>query len=729
MTKKFYLFFICLIAVLGLSSCDSSDYSDYDYETIEHHGTLLKAYHGNERKVKTDGFLTAETFAFNEELEEITLTTPSVPAYAFEGCKNLKKVTLKSGIEYIGDYAFKGCENLEVVKINGEIVDISSTAFYGCPKLKEVRITGMFTDLFNDKKNSQIYHEYKGYIAVGIDKVYETYNSIKVGDYAYYGRDALTHLSIPEPIVEIGKMAFAGCANLESISVERTNSTYDSRDNCNAIIETSKDRLIVGCRNTIIPNDVKEIASYAFADCVGYKGVNIPAGVRIIEDNAFLGAKDIETITVNKNNVTYDCRDNAQAIIETATNRLILACNNTVIPSSVKTIASNAFSNVTSETLVIPEGVKTIEDYAFANMTNLKSITLPKSLESISSKAFDGCNNLETIVVTEGNSKYDSRDNCNAVIETATNKIVIACKNTTIPTSAKVIGERAFAGLDNLIQINIPDNIVTIEKEAFADCQNVTSVIIPDSVTTIGERAFANLDQVVALKLPNSVQSIGKGAFIGWKSLISIVIDANNAKYYTYDSFSIIEKDTKALILGCSLTVINEEVKSIKEYAFYGSSLRRINIPATLTNIETGAFAGCKELMEITVDDANPIYSDNDINAVVEKENSRIVVGCKGTKINKSIKIIGQRAYEGSGVFYIHLDLDATKNVEKIEAYAYKDCDYIGGALIGRSVKVIESHAFAGCKNLGDIYFMWRMSVPDGFAEDWNSTNIHTNIS
>ena len=154
-----------------------------------------------------------------------------------------------------------------------------------------------------------------------------------------------------------------------------------------------------------------------------------------------------------------------------------------------------------------------------------------------------------------------------------------------------------------------------------------------------------------------SVNNISVRAFEGCKDLFIIKVDAKNEVYASYQSNGIIEKASNALVLGTADTVLDSSLSTVKQFAFYGSAIKSITVPASMTSLEPGAFAGCKELMEITVDDANPIYSDNDINAVVEKENSRIVVGCKGTKINKSIKIIGQRAYEGSGVFYIHLDL------------------------------------------------------------------------
>lgn len=737
MFKKFLMVLLCLLSISILSSCDMGvdkvELKDFDYEIQAQGVVVLNKYYGNSTKIKVKStydsnvtMITEETFAFNEDLEEVILSVSRIPNNAFEGCKNLKKVTLKMGISSIGDYAFKGCENLEEFKINGEADYISSTAFYGCPKLSVLNATGIHDD-FNDEKKTLIYQRYEQQIVIGTNNVSSKMTA--VGDYAFYGRDAIKNLVIPASITEIGKMSFAGCPNLERITVDRTSTTYDSRDNCNAIIEKNSDKLIVGCKNTSIPNDVQTIGEYAFADCIGLKGVNIPTSIKKIEDKAFLGSKDIETITVSANNVIYDSRDNANAIIETSSNRLLLACNQTVIPSDIEVIAANAYSNVTLTSLVIPEGVKTIEDYAFENMDSLESITLPASLTSIGVNAFAGCTNLKEIKVVDGNSKYDSRDNCNAIVESDTNKIVIACNQTTISSTIVTIGESSFANLKGLTEINIPDNVQRIEKAAFLGCENVVNVLISDGVKTIGEEAFCGLKLVDTLKLPNSVQEIGNKAFAGWESLINIIVDATNPIYYALNGAAVVEKATKTLVVGCTSTVINDEITTIKQNAFYGSKLKRIVIPASVTTIEAGAFAGCKYLVDVTVASTNPIYEDRGINAIVEKETSRIVVGCKATLIDKSIKIIGERSFEGSGLFYIDLDLLATKNVNKIESYAFADCQSLYSIEIGKSIKVIESHAFKDCYNIDKIDFGFKTKYPEGFAEDWNSSNVRTTIS
>ena len=103
---------------------------------------------------------------------------------------------------------------------------------------------------------------------------------------------------------------------------------------------------------------------------------------------------------------------------------------------------------------------------------------------------FSGCSNLTSIVVERGNKYYDSRDNCNAIIETEYNELIMGCDTTIIPYGVKNIWHGAFAGCKNLTNIVIPDSVTSIGEAAFSGCENLTSVTIPDSVTSIGNNAF-----------------------------------------------------------------------------------------------------------------------------------------------------------------------------------------------------------------------------------------------
>ena len=253
------------------------------------------------------------------------------------------------------------------------------------------------------------------------------------------------------------------------------------------------------------------------------------------------------------------------------------------IPNSVTSIGRSAFygcSGLTSVT--IPNSVTSIGDYAFCGCSSLTSVTIPESVTSIESSAFSSCNGLTSIVVNGNNSKYDSRENCNAIIETQSNKLLLGCKNTTIPNSVTSIGDYAFYYCSGLTSITIPSSVTSIGDYAFYYCRGLTSITIPSSVTSIGDYAFYYCSGLTSVTIPNSVTSIGNGAFWGCSGLTSVTIP-NSVTNIGYKAFQ-----------GCSgLTsvTIPNSVTSIGESAFaYCSSLASVTIPNSVTNIGSRAF-------------------------------------------------------------------------------------------------------------------------------------------
>ncbi len=339
--------------------------------------------------------------------------------------------------------------------------------------------------------------------------------------------------------------------------------------------------------DTIYP--VTYIDFFAFGSCSNLTDITIPKSVTSIDDGAFSGCSNLAAISVASDNPKYDSRNNCNAIIETATNTLIAGCMNTTIPNSVTTIGGcarfydsaglpksvttiigGAFAGCSVLTNInIPNSVTTIGYKAFNNCSGLTTINIPNSVTTIKPYAFSGCSSLATISVASDNPKYDSRNNCNAIIETATNTLIAGCKNTTIPNSVTSIGQGAFSGCSNLATINIPNSVTAIGEGAFNNCSNLTTINIPNSITSIAFKAFDGTAWYD--NQPDGWVYAGLVAY-GYKG---------------------------DMPEGTSIT-LREGTTGIADAAFIGcSNLTNINIPNSVTYIGEGAFSLCSYINDI----------------------------------------------------------------------------------------------------------------------------------
>ena len=334
-------------------------------------------------------------------------------------------------------------------------------------------------------------------IADGVTQVDESFM------YEITSRYSIRELYIPDSVVEITSGFLWGMNHIYKIVVSKDNPRYDSRGKCNAIIETSTNKLIQGCVETRIPEDVVEIEDRAFL----YMNANvrIPDGVKTIGRSAFHHNLVLDSL------LSYELPEGLEEIFVgafsecTALSEVCLpdsvkyigACafegctglKKIVLPNSIDTIEEGVFEGCTSlQEISIPKSIKTIRSYAFKDCTSLSEIEIPDSVISIGSHVFAGCKNIKKIYIPESvrDIKPDSfaewmeieispenpvYTKCgDAIVDMSTNKLIYAGGSLNIPDNVSIIGEDVYKNYSELEEIIIPSSVTMIERRAFAGC-------------------------------------------------------------------------------------------------------------------------------------------------------------------------------------------------------------------------------------------------------------------
>lgn len=165
------------------------------------------------------------------------------------------------------------------------------------------------------------------------------------------------------------------------------------------------------------------------------------------------------------------------------------------------------------KTIILPLNIISIGDYAFSFCFLLSSIKISRNVSFIGERTFWGCTWLSSIVVDPANKKYDSRGNCNAIIESETNILISGCKNTIIPNDISIIGPYAFSMNKLVRKIDIPDSVHTIDQSAFYGCSSLCEIKLPKDLKHIGGLAFGRCTSLLTLKLPVSLETLHPTAF------------------------------------------------------------------------------------------------------------------------------------------------------------------------------------------------------------------------
>ena len=400
----------------------------------------------------------------------ISNSVTSIGNYAFSGCTGLPSVTIPNSVTSIGESAFSDCTGLTSVTIGNGVTSIKNSAFFGCTGLTSVKWNTKSCEDFS-YNNAPFYD-----IRSQITSFTLGESVVSIPTYLCYGMEKLTSVTIPNSVTSIGSSAFSGCSGLTSITIPNSVTSIGGAafSGC------------TGLTSITIPNSVTSIGNYAFSGCTGLTSITIPNSVTSIGGSAF-----------------YDCT----------------GLTSITIPNSVTSIGGGAFKGCTGLTSVV-WNAKSCEDFSYSEyapfydirsqitsftfgdavdsipaylcygMEKLTSVTFRSNVTSIGNEAFTkysldsifigsgvssvggicvlskNVSSLTSIIVDEDNLTYDSRDSCNAIIETKTNTLLFGCRKTIIPNTITAIANDAFYG-NHSRSITIPASVTRIGTGAF----------------------------------------------------------------------------------------------------------------------------------------------------------------------------------------------------------------------------------------------------------------------
>lgn len=225
----------------------------------------------------------------------------------------------------------------------------------------------------------------------------------------------------------------------------------------------------------------------------------------------------------------------------------------------------------------IPDFVTDLGMGAINGCNGLKSITIPKSITNIGKDNFELCEQLTEMIVDPANPMFDSRENCNAIIVTATDTLVHGCNGSTIPDSIEVIADYAFSQRRNLSSISIPDSVVYIGEFAFLCCFSLESDILLQGIHQVTRCCFDGCSHIKRVEIGNGIKSIESSAFA-----------------------------------GCSLldeVVITEGPKYIGTWAFADCpNLASVSLPKSIERIEPTAFDRCNRIERVVIPQGTTDY-------------------------------------------------------------------------------------------------------------------------
>ena len=622
-------------------------------------------------------------FAHCSGLTSITIpgSVTSIGESAFYGCEGLTSIDIPEGVTDIEFQTFKGCSGLTSITIPESVTSIGVEAFSGCSGLTSIEISKGVTSI-----RKWAFAHCSGLTGITIPE-----SVTSIGAAAFYGCSGLTSIEIPKSVTRIdsdmGLSMLARCSGLTNITVEAGNNVYDSRGNCNAIIEKKTQKLIAGCQNTVIPESVTSIGGGAFSCRSGLTSIEIPKGVTSIEYAAFYGCSGLTSIEIPEGvtsiegsafedcigltDVYYAGTQKQWDTIEMGENVFTYYKNDQYFPLSYTLHCNDATEKPSASPSPEPSAspspepsaVPSHKPSAAPSKVPTAGIKLKKTGREYKVTGYSPSGNKKYVTITKLSAK-DKKAKKLTIPKTITIKnvkyqVTGIAENTfknnkklrtvVIPDTVTEIGAGSFEGCKNLKSITIGKNVTFIGKNAFKNCKKLKKIIVESTkLEIVEEGAFTGVSKKCVIKVPKeqvkSYRILFKGKFSGHKSSATPSkapkADTPTAeiklKEGTGREYKVIKSKSSKSKLSVTITKLSADDKKAKKLTI-PKTVTINNVKYKVTGIAAKAFKNCVNLQTVVIPDT------------VKKIGAGSFEGCKNLKsitIGKSVTSIGKNAFK-----------------------------------------------------------------------------------
>ena len=389
--------------------------------------------------------ITSNTYSGGLGIIKFDQTLTDIGLEAFRNCSGLTSVTFGSGVTTIGEGAFRGCTGLTSIVIPDNVTTLAKLCFFDCINA--------------------------------------------------------TSLTVGSGVSSIGNEAFSFTRRLSTITVDANNTTYDSRNSCNAIVETATNKLVVGCKDTVMPSSVTSTHFASFSGCSNMPSITIGSGITAFGNSTFNKCTSLASITFSSTTTVPTLGTNVFKDV-----------------ASTGTVYGQSGLNYSTIMAALPSGWALVQPHP-----NNEIWYTTSNSQTIAPYNLRGVNDNILTVVSNTYSGGKGVIKMSGDIYGTDNSFASqpALTSLSFPSSLTYIGDGCFIACSNLVSFDIPASVTSIGQTAFQHCSSLTSITIPNSVTSIGSSAFANTG-LTSVTIGNSVTSIGDYTFFNCTSLVAI---------------------------------------------------------------------------------------------------------------------------------------------------------------------------------------------------------------